>query len=274
VLRHQLDQILKEQSRFRLDTWEGISAWFEAMVDMQQNQRGYRGCPLGPITSELLDQGDLLRSRAADAFTRWETVLSDGLRAMQTTGCCARTPIPLPSQTRRSPWCRAGICSPPRSAAPCRMRSPSPWTGSGPTRRRGSRPGRTFPPTPGDHGRPAEAGPDSAEGPCRFSLKFTSTEGCPSLRWRNRRLAAAPRRPFSIRHRRGTPSSPGPGYGGPRPRARTRRWAGRPEGSAPARSAGRPTRPRAGRSACRLDRSDRAAAAPRHVHHRAAANPC
>ncbi len=103
VLRHQLDQILKEQSRFRPDTWEGISAWFEAMVDMQQNQRGYRGCPLGPITSELLDQGDLLRSRAADAFTRWETVLSDGLRAMQTTGCCARTPIPLPSQTRRSP---------------------------------------------------------------------------------------------------------------------------------------------------------------------------
>lgn len=86
VLRHQLEQVLQEQSLFQLDTWEGISAWFQAMVDMQQNQRGYRGCPLGSIASELLDQGDLLRSRAADAFTRWEYFLGDGLRVMQATG--------------------------------------------------------------------------------------------------------------------------------------------------------------------------------------------
>jgi len=56
------------------------------MVDMQQNQRGYRGCPLGSITSQLLDQGDLLRARAADAFARWESFLSDGLQTMQATG--------------------------------------------------------------------------------------------------------------------------------------------------------------------------------------------
>lgn len=86
VLRHQLELVLEEQSLFRLDTWEGISAWFQAMVEMQQNQRGYRGCPLGSITSELLDQGDLLRARAADAFSRWESFLSEGLQAMQTRG--------------------------------------------------------------------------------------------------------------------------------------------------------------------------------------------
>ncbi len=86
VLRHQLEQVLREQSLYRLDSWEGISAWFQAMVDMQQDQRGYRGCPLGSIAGQLLDQGESLRSRAADAFTRWESFLSDGLRAMQAKG--------------------------------------------------------------------------------------------------------------------------------------------------------------------------------------------
>ncbi len=86
VLRHQLQQVMQEQSLFQLDTWEGISAWFQAMVDMQQDQRGYRGCPLGSIVSELVDQGELLRSQAADAFTRWESSLGDGLRAMQARG--------------------------------------------------------------------------------------------------------------------------------------------------------------------------------------------
>lgn len=86
VLRHQLDLVLDEQSLFPLDTWEGISAWFQAMVDMQQNQRDYRGCPLGSIVSGLPDQSDFLRSHAADAFTRWESVLSSGLRSMQASG--------------------------------------------------------------------------------------------------------------------------------------------------------------------------------------------
>ena len=53
---------------------------------MQQDRRGYRGCPLGSITGQVLDQGEPLRSRAADAFIRWESSLSDGLRAMQATG--------------------------------------------------------------------------------------------------------------------------------------------------------------------------------------------
>jgi len=86
VLRHQLQQILQEQSLFQLDTWEGISSWFQAMVDMQQDQRSYRGCPLGSIAGELVDQGEPLRSQAADAFTRWESSLGDGLRTMQARG--------------------------------------------------------------------------------------------------------------------------------------------------------------------------------------------
>lgn len=86
VLRHQLLQVLQQQSLFHVDTWEGISAWFQAMVDMQQDQRSYRGCPLGSIVSEVVDQGEPLRSQAADAFTRWESALVEGLRTMQARG--------------------------------------------------------------------------------------------------------------------------------------------------------------------------------------------
>jgi len=56
------------------------------MVDMQQDQRSYRGCPLGSIVSEVIDQGEPLRSQAADAFTRWESALVEGLRTMQARG--------------------------------------------------------------------------------------------------------------------------------------------------------------------------------------------
>ncbi len=86
VLRHQLQHVLQEQSLFELDTWEGISAWFQAMVDMQQDQRGYRGCPLGSIVSEVFDQSEPLRSQAVDAFACWESALGEGLRAMQAGG--------------------------------------------------------------------------------------------------------------------------------------------------------------------------------------------
>jgi TetR/AcrR family transcriptional repressor of nem operon len=86
VLRHQLQHVLQEQSLFQLHTWEGISGWLQAMVDMQQDQRSYRGCPLGSIAGELVDQGEPLRSQAADAFTRWESSLGEGLRTMQASG--------------------------------------------------------------------------------------------------------------------------------------------------------------------------------------------
>ena len=86
VLRHQLQHVLQQQSLFHLDTWEAISAWLQAMVDMQQDQRSYRGCPLGSIASEVVDQSEPLRSQAADAFSRWESSLGEGLRTMQASG--------------------------------------------------------------------------------------------------------------------------------------------------------------------------------------------
>ncbi|MDT0275902.1 TetR/AcrR family transcriptional regulator [Blastococcus goldschmidtiae] len=127
VLRHQLGLVLDQQSLFPLDTWQGIAAGFQAMADMQQNQRGYRGCPLGSIAGEVLHQSDFLRGRTADAFSRWESFLADGLRTMQTTGLLRGDADPDALAGATIAVLQGGTCSPPRSAtyAPCAM--PSPW---------------------------------------------------------------------------------------------------------------------------------------------------
>lgn len=86
VLRHQLEQVLEEQSVFRLDTLDDIRAWFGALVGMQETRRHFRGCPLGSIASEVIDHSDPLRARAAEAFSRWESSLANGLRTMLAGG--------------------------------------------------------------------------------------------------------------------------------------------------------------------------------------------
>jgi len=85
VLRHQLEQVLEEQSVFRLDTLDDIRAWLEALVGMHESRRRFRGCPLGSIASEVIDS-DPLRARAAEAFSRWESSLANGLRTMLAGG--------------------------------------------------------------------------------------------------------------------------------------------------------------------------------------------
>jgi TetR/AcrR family transcriptional repressor of nem operon len=86
VLWHQLDQVLEDQSFFQLDTWDGIQAWFQALIALQQTRRDFRGCPLGSLTAEVLDQSDHLRSQAAEAFAHWETALAAALERMRGRG--------------------------------------------------------------------------------------------------------------------------------------------------------------------------------------------
>jgi hypothetical protein len=86
VLRHQLAVVLDEQARFRLDTWASVRDWLDALVEAQETRRRYRGCPLGSLAGEVVDGGDLLRQTAAEAFTRWEETLTDGLGSLQSAG--------------------------------------------------------------------------------------------------------------------------------------------------------------------------------------------
>ncbi len=82
VLEHQLGVVLGELEQFRLDTWTGIRAWFDALLSGQE-QRGFRGCPVGSLAIELSAAGPDMQRRVADAFSRWESVLASGLESMK-----------------------------------------------------------------------------------------------------------------------------------------------------------------------------------------------
>jgi AcrR family transcriptional regulator len=52
VLEYQLLTVLGELGEFRLDTWSGIRTWFDTLLEGQE-QRGFRGCPVGSLAVEL-----------------------------------------------------------------------------------------------------------------------------------------------------------------------------------------------------------------------------
>lgn len=94
VLSFQLDKILTDQSRFALDSWEGIVAWFRTIIEMHESQWGLHGCPLGSIALEVVEQGEPVRLAAADAFVRWESALAAAFEAMRRSGGLVETADP------------------------------------------------------------------------------------------------------------------------------------------------------------------------------------
>ncbi|RBY82540.1 TetR/AcrR family transcriptional regulator [Geodermatophilus sp. TF02-6] len=86
ILDYQLNQILEEQNSFPSDSWAGIRSWFDALVSRHEAERGFHGCPLGSIASQVLGQSDPLRLLAAEAFTRWESSMTQWLSVIQAGG--------------------------------------------------------------------------------------------------------------------------------------------------------------------------------------------
>ncbi len=84
VLEYQLASVLGELGEFRLDTWSGIRAWFDALLEGQQRRR-FRGCPVGSLAVELSASGPELQRHVAEAFARWQDALADAFASMKTT---------------------------------------------------------------------------------------------------------------------------------------------------------------------------------------------
>ena len=82
VLEHQLAVVLGELGQFRLDSWHGLRAWFDALLHGQQ-QRAFNGCPLGSLAVELSASGPDMQRRVEQAFGRWEDALADALKSMK-----------------------------------------------------------------------------------------------------------------------------------------------------------------------------------------------
>ena len=91
VLEHQLEQVLGEQERFRLETWTGIRAMFDALVEGQRT-RGYRGCPVGSLAAEMTAISDDMAVRVGAAFARWQRSLESAFKRMRAEGRLVRGP--------------------------------------------------------------------------------------------------------------------------------------------------------------------------------------
>lgn len=88
VLAHQFNQLVRQQGRLlqRLDTWDGIQAWFEFIVEWQRRRRFLGGCPIGSMAAEMADYDEELRKALVGAFDSWESFLRQGLASMQARG--------------------------------------------------------------------------------------------------------------------------------------------------------------------------------------------
>ena len=85
VLEHQLAQVLDQQAAFRLETWTGLRAWFDALIEGQR-ARAYRGCPVGSMAAEMSTMSGAMRGRVGDIFSRWQRTLEDAFREMKSRG--------------------------------------------------------------------------------------------------------------------------------------------------------------------------------------------
>ena len=93
VVDHQLRGVLGDQARFELDTWSGLRAWFDSLVE-RQRERDFRGCPVGSLVAEILAEDDGLRDVVAAAFARWEQELALVFARMRESGRLAPSTRP------------------------------------------------------------------------------------------------------------------------------------------------------------------------------------
>jgi TetR/AcrR family transcriptional regulator, transcriptional repressor for nem operon len=70
----------------RLDSWEGIQAWFDKLGAVQKACGARGGCPIGSLVSQLAERDERARAELAASFGRWERHLTAGLAMMSVRG--------------------------------------------------------------------------------------------------------------------------------------------------------------------------------------------
>jgi TetR/AcrR family transcriptional regulator, transcriptional repressor for nem operon len=116
VVLHNADGVL--ESLGPLDTWRGIRAWFDSLVEDQIARDASGGCPIGSLVGQLAESDEHARQVLAESFKRWEEHLRGGLASMRADEKLRRTAVPgelatatiatiqgglLLTQTRRDP---------------------------------------------------------------------------------------------------------------------------------------------------------------------------
>ncbi|MCW2690597.1 MAG: transcriptional regulator [Mycobacterium sp.] len=88
VITLQADEVLAWQ-RLRLekvDSFRGLYQWRDAMVQRCVLRRGFWGCELGSLASELSDTDDKARASLSEHFAEWRGMLAAALERMRDSG--------------------------------------------------------------------------------------------------------------------------------------------------------------------------------------------
>ncbi len=85
VIRYQSDRYLGWQRDLleRVDDWEGLEAYFNAVVASHSERDMIGGCPIGSLAAELADRNEAHRRELADAFSLWKASIEQGLTKMR-----------------------------------------------------------------------------------------------------------------------------------------------------------------------------------------------
>lgn len=77
-----LDVQLPLLDRVRLDDFDALTAWRDAIVQLQRSGGAAGGCPIGVFVGQLAETDPDARADLAAGLARWETAIRDGLDAM------------------------------------------------------------------------------------------------------------------------------------------------------------------------------------------------
>lgn len=88
VARATSDEVVGGQADLfnQLDTIDGLRAWSDALVALQETRQARGGCPIGSLGGQLAEQDDGARQELADGLGRWEAAIRDGLERMAARG--------------------------------------------------------------------------------------------------------------------------------------------------------------------------------------------
>jgi len=67
----------------RVDDWEGLEAYFNALVASYSEREMIGGCPIGSLAAELADTNEAHRRELAEAFSLWEASIEQALTKMR-----------------------------------------------------------------------------------------------------------------------------------------------------------------------------------------------
>ncbi|MFK4548022.1 TetR/AcrR family transcriptional repressor of nem operon [Streptomyces tendae] len=88
VIEYQTERVLGFQRTLlsRLDSFEALEAWRDAVVQAQLARNCQGGCPIGSLAAELSDADPQARARLVAGYAQWEQAIRDGLASMQQRG--------------------------------------------------------------------------------------------------------------------------------------------------------------------------------------------